>query len=76
WSLIPHDRKKKEFFNNLEEKDIQMHIEIGDDGRYITTGIGRVTFQRVSGKPIILKDAMHVPILNKNLVSVAMLEYC
>jgi len=26
----------KEFFNSLEEKDLQMHIELGDDGWYNT----------------------------------------
>ena len=36
--------------------------------------IGRVNFQRESGKPFILKYVMHVPGLKKNLVSVAMLE--
>jgi hypothetical protein len=58
----------------LEEKDLQMHIEMGDDGRYIATGIGTITFQRELEKPFQLKDVMHVPGLKKNLVSVAMLE--
>ena len=39
----------KELFSDLEEKDIQMHIEIGDDGRYSATVIGTITFQRESG---------------------------
>ena len=33
-------------FSSLEEKDLQMHIEMGDDGRYNTTGIGTVTLLR------------------------------
>ena len=64
----------KKLFSDLEEKDLQMHIEMGDDGRYSATDIGTITFQRQSGKPFQLKDVMHVPGLNKNLVSVAMLE--
>ena len=51
-----------------------MHIEMGDDGRYSTIGIGTVTFQRQLGKPFLLKYVMHVLCLKKNLVSVAMLE--
>ena len=51
-----------------------MHIKMGDDGRYIATEIGTVTFQRQSGKYFILKYVMHVPVLKTNLVSVAMLE--
>ena len=58
----------KELFNILEEKDLQMHIKMGDDRRYIATGIGTVTFQRESGKPLIQKYFMHVPGLKKNLV--------
>jgi len=64
----------KDFFNNLEEKDLHMHIKIGYDGRYNATGIGTVTFQRESGSPLRLKDVMFVPSLKKNLVSVAVLE--
>ena len=70
-----HTTRDKEFFSDLEEKDLQMHIEIGDDGRYSATEIGNITFERVLGSPFLLKDVMHVPGLKKNLVSVAMLEY-
>ena len=69
-----HMTKDEEIFSDLEEKDLQMHIEMGDDGWYSGTGIGIITFQRNSGKPFQLKDVMHVPGLKKNLVSVAMLE--
>ena len=64
----------KELFNDLEEKDIQMYIEMGNDGRYSVTSIGTITFERESGKPFLLKDVMRVLGLKKNLVSVAMLE--
>lgn len=50
-----------------------MHIEMGD-GRYSTIHISTITFQRESGSPLTLKDVMYVPGLNKNLVSVAILE--
>ena len=64
----------KEIFSDLEEKDLQMHIEMGDDGRYSVTGIGTITFERESGRPFQLRYVMHVQALKKNLVSVAMLE--
>jgi len=38
----------REFFNDLEEKYVQMHIDLGDDGRYNDTKIGTVTFKRKS----------------------------
>ena len=69
-----HMTGDKELFSDLEEKDLQMHIEIGDDGWYSAMGIGTITFEGESGKPFLLKDVMHVPGLKKNLVSVAMLE--
>jgi hypothetical protein len=69
-----HMTGDKESFIELEEKDLRMHIEMGDDGRYNATGIGTITIQRESGKPVQLKNVMHVRGLKKNLVSVAMLE--
>ena len=69
-----HMTRDKELFSDLEERDLQMHIEMGDDGRYSATRIGTFTFERESGNPFLLKEVMHVPGLKKNLVSVAMLE--
>jgi hypothetical protein len=69
-----HMTGDKELFSDLEEKDLKMHIKMGDDGRYSATRIGNITFQRESGKPFQLKYVMHVPGLKKNLVSVAMLK--
>ena len=61
-------------FSDLVERDLQLHVELGDNGRYNATGIGTITFQRYSGKLILLQDVVHVPGLKKNLISVAMLE--
>ena len=41
-----HMTGDKELFSDLEEKDLQMHIEMGDDGRYSATEIGTITFHR------------------------------
>jgi len=64
----------KDFFSEMEEKDLQINIELGDDGRYSATGIGTVTFHRESESDFRLKDVMYVPGLKKNLISVAVLE--
>ena len=37
--------RNKEIFSSLEEKDLQMHIEMGDDGRYNTTDVGTFAFK-------------------------------
>jgi len=58
----------------LEEKDIQMNIEFGDDRRYNATMICTITFHRESGFPLRLKDVMFVLDLKKNLLFVKVLE--
>ena len=35
-----HMTGDKELFSDLEEKDLQMHIEMGDDGRYSRPELG------------------------------------
>ena len=70
-----HMTRDKDLFTDLDEKDLGVHIEMGDVGRYSATGIGTISFERESGKPFILKDVMHVPGLKKNLIFVEMLEH-
>ena len=38
-----HMKRNKEIFSDLEEKHIQMHTEMADEGRYSVTGICIVT---------------------------------
>jgi len=33
-----------ELFSDLEEKDLHMHIEMGDDKRYSDIGLGTINF--------------------------------
>ena len=78
WSLDSgasfHMTKDKYLFTDMDEKDLGVHIEMGDDGRYSATDIGTISFKREFGKPFVLKEVMHVPGLKKNLISIAMLE--
>ena len=69
-----HISGDKNIFSTSEEKDLQMQIKMGDDGKYCVSGEGTVMFQRENGAPLTLTDVKYVPGLNKNLVSVAMLE--
>ena len=50
-----HMAGDKEIFSRMEEKDLQIHIEMGDDGQYNATRIGTITFQRWSSKHFQLK---------------------
>eukprot|EP00253_Pinus_taeda_P003530 PITA_03530 len=69
-----HKTGDRDLFFDLDEKDLGVHIEMDDDGRYSAIGIGTISFKRESGKPFLLKEVIHVPVLKKNLISVAMLE--
>jgi len=65
----------RDIFNDLEEKYIQMHIDLGDDRRYSSIRISTIlTFKRELGSPLLLKDVMFVQVLQKNLISIAFLE--
>ena len=65
----------KNLFSTLEEKDLQMRIEMGDNGKYCVSSEGTVVFQREHGAPLTLTDVKYVLGLKNNLVSVVMLEY-
>ena len=41
---------------------------MGDDVRYQAQGVGTVSFQRESGKPLSFADVLYVPRLTKNLI--------
>eukprot|EP00253_Pinus_taeda_P027856 PITA_27856 len=64
----------KNIFSTLKEKDLQIRIKMGDDGKHHVSGEGTVVFQRENGSPLTLSNVMYVPGLKKNLVSIAMLE--
>ena len=50
-----HMTGDRDLFSDLEDKDLGVHIKMGDDGRYSATGIGTISFERESGKPFVLK---------------------
>eukprot|EP00253_Pinus_taeda_P027390 PITA_27390 len=66
--------RDKILFSTLEEKDLKMHRDMGDDGKYCVSGEGMVVFHREYGSPLTLTGVKYVPGWMKNLVSVAMLE--
>eukprot|EP00253_Pinus_taeda_P014515 PITA_14515 len=69
-----HMTGDKILFSTLEEKDLKIRIELGDDERYSVSGVGTVSFQREHGAIITLTEVKYVPGLKKNLVSITMLE--
>ena len=69
-----HMTGQKRFFKSLQEGVVNLRIELGDDARYQAQGVGIVSFQRESGKPLSFADVLYVPRLTKNLISVSTLE--
>lgn len=51
----------RDFLSVMKEKDLHLHIKLGDDGRYNMIKIGTFTFQRESSSPLRLKDVMFIP---------------
>ena len=69
-----HMKGQKRFFKDLQDGGLNLHIELGDDMQYQAQGVGTVSFQRESGKPLNFADVLYVPGLTKNLISVFTLE--
>jgi len=69
-----HMTDDKNSFSALEETNLKMRIEMGDDGRHNVSEVGMTSLQRDHGAPLTLTDVIYVPVLKKNLVSLAMLE--
>jgi hypothetical protein len=66
-----HMTGRKEFFSNLQEGGVNLHIELGNYAPYKAQGIGTMTFQRESGKSLYFADMLYVPGLTKNLISIS-----
>ena len=64
----------KRFSRDLQEGGTGIHVELSDDARYQTQGVGTVSFQRESSKPLSFADVLYVSVLTKNLISIFTLE--
>ena len=69
-----HMTGHKRFFKDLQVVGTGIHVELGDVARYQAQGVGIVSFERKSGKPLSFADVLYVPGLTKNLISVSTLE--
>ena len=58
----------------MQEGRTGIHVDLGDDAWYQAQGVGTVSFERESGKPLSFADVLYVPGLTKNLISVSTLE--
>ena len=57
------------FFRDLLEGGTGIHVELGDDAQYQAQGVGTVSFERESSKPLGFAYVLFVLGLTKNLIS-------
>ena len=69
-----HMTGHKIFFRDLQEGGTRIHVELGDDARYQAQGVGTLSFERESGKPLNFTNVLYVLGLTKNLISNSTLE--
>ena len=50
----------KRLFKDLQEGGTWIHIELGDDALYQVQGVGNVSFERESRKPLSFADVLYV----------------
>jgi hypothetical protein len=63
-----------ELFSSLTEMDSGIHVELGDDAKYVVKGEGTILFQLESGNSFDAQDVLYVPGLKKNLLSISVME--
>jgi hypothetical protein len=63
----------RDYFSNLKE-EMDLYIEMGNNVECRATCHRIVTFQRETGKPLMVKDVLYVSGMSKNLISVSALE--
>jgi hypothetical protein len=64
----------RDHLTNLVEKEINLHVVLGDNARYNVKGVGTSTCQLDSDIPLQLSEVLYVPGMKRNLVSISALE--
>jgi hypothetical protein len=63
-----------DYLSNLQEGDMDLVIEMGNNAKCQVAHHGIMTFQRESRKPLMVRDVIYVIFMTKNLTSVSTLE--
>ena len=64
----------QKLLSDLEKKESNQNVILGDGARYVVRGTGTTSFQLKSGKTLKMKEVLHVPGMTSNLVVVSSLE--
>ena len=60
--------------SNLDKRESNQNVILGDDARYAVRGVGATSFQLKLGKTLKMKDVLHVAGMTSNLVAISTLE--
>jgi hypothetical protein len=69
-----HMTRVWEYFSSLQEEEMDIVIEMGNNAKCRAACHGIVTFQREFGKPLMVRDVLYVSGMTKNLISISSLE--
>ena len=64
----------RECFSELNERGVDVEVELGDDRIVRAVGRGTIAFQREPCPPLRFRDVYYVLGLKKNLISVSTIE--
>jgi hypothetical protein len=67
-------KKSRDIFSSLSERDLDVHVELGDDATYAMKGEGIITFQLESIGSLDAWDMIYIPGLKNNFLSVSAME--
>jgi hypothetical protein len=65
-----HMTEAWEICSSLTERDLDVHVELGDDSKYAVKGDGIVMFHIDSGGSLDSHDVLYIPFLKNNFLSV------
>jgi hypothetical protein len=63
-----------ELFSGLMERDLDVHVQHGDDAKYAMKGEGIVMLQHKSGGLLDAQDVHYVPGLKKKFLSISTIK--
>jgi hypothetical protein len=69
-----HMTGQRDILSSLIENNFPQKVTLGDDYPYPIKGVGESTYKLDSGIPMNMKDALYVPGLMKNLLSISTLD--
>ena len=61
-------------FSIIKKQDLGVHIELGDDVKYLIEGGGTTLFQLKLGNSLDFDDVLFVPSLKKNFLTILIME--